>query len=231
MMNQNESTLILKLTLAVTALIVLTSCGNTKEETNSNNTDTFASQANKTLASCNKKSTADIGLSSTAVQDQMGTQDNNWLKLKMTFLSTKATASGNVLKFFKWKMVNGAAYLDQSPMSFYTYNISSGVSSTTAVNQITAASVNSSTGYNIYLNDSSGTYQVIKAVVYSSDGAVIAQSDSLIPQFMSNPAQYAFHSDGSARSSNLQALHPLTGTNTASWTEAQFANYFQAFCF
>lgn len=221
----------MKLTLVLTALIALTSCGNTKEETNSNNMNTFASTANKTLASCNKKSTADIGLSSTAVQDQMGTQDNNWLKIKMTFLSTKATASGNILKFFKWKMINGAAYLDQTPISFYTYNISSGVSSTTAVTQITAASVNSSIGYNIYLNDSSGTYQVIKAVVYSSDGAVIAQSDSLIPQFLSNPTQYAINSDGSARSSNLQALHPLNSTNTTSWNEAQFTNYFQAFCF
>ena len=221
----------MKLTLALTALIALTSCGNTKEETNSNNLNTFASTANKTLASCNKKSTADMGLNSTAVQDQMGTQDNNWLKIKMTFLSTKATASGNVLKFFKWKMVNGAAYLDQTPMSFYTYNISSGVSSTTAVTQITASTVNSSTGYNLYLNDSSGTYQVIKAVVYSSTGTVVAQSDSLLPQFLTDPVQYALNSDGSARSSNLQALHPLSATNTQAWTETQFTSYFQAFCF
>lgn len=230
MMNQNETTQILKLTLAVTAMIVLTSCGNTKEDTTSN-TNSYASTATKTLASCNKKSTADIGYSSTVVQDQMGTQDNNWLKVKMTFLSTKATASGNVLKFFKWKMVNGAPYLDQTPMSFYTYNISSGVSSTTAVSQIAASSVNSLTGYNVYLNDSSATYQVIKAVVYSSTGSVIAQSDSLIPQFLSNPAQYAFNADGSARASGLQALHPLNGVNTAGWSDTAFANHFQAFCF
>jgi hypothetical protein len=231
MMNQNETTQILKLTLLATAMVVLTSCGNTKEDTTSINTNSFASTASKTLASCNKKSTTDIGYSSTAVQNQVGTQDNNWLKVKMTFLSNKATASGNVLKFFKWKMVNGAPYLDQTPMSFYTYNISSGVTSTAAVNQITASSVNSLTGYNIYLNDAQGTYQVIKAVVYSSSGSVIAQSDSLIPQFMTNPAQYAFNSDGSARASGLQALHPLNGVNTTGWSDSAFANHFQAFCF
>lgn len=230
MMNQNETTQILKLTLAVTAMIVLTSCGNTKEDTTSN-TNTYASTAAKPLASCNKKSTTDIGYSSTVVQDQMGTQDNNWLKVKMTFLSTKATASGNVLKFFKWKMVNGVPYLDQTPMSFYTYNISSGVSSTTAINQIATSSVNSLTGYNVYLNDASASYQVVKAVVYSSTGTVIAQSDSLIPQFLSNPAQYAYNSDGSARATGLQALHPLNGVSTTGWSDATFASYFQAFCF
>jgi hypothetical protein len=231
MMNQNETTQILKLTFAVTAMIVLTSCGNTKEDTTSNNTNTYASTAAKPLASCNKKSTTDIGYSSTAVQNQVGAQDNNWLKVKMTFLSTTATASGNVLKFFKWKMVNGVPYLDKTPMSFYTYNISSGVASTTAVNQIAASSVNSLTGYNVYLNDASGTYQVIKAVVYSSSGSVIAQSDSLIPQFMSNPVQYAYNSDGSARATGLQALHPLNGVSTTGWSDAAYASYFQAFCF
>jgi len=231
MMNQNETTQILKLTLLATAMIVLTSCGNTKDSSTSSNTTTFSSTATKPLASCNKKSTTDIGYSSTVVQDQMGTQDNNWLKVKMTFLSTTATASGNVLKFFKWKMVNGVPYLDQTPMSFYTYNISSGVSATTAVTQITASTVNSLTGYNIYLNDAAGTYQVIKAVVYSSTGSVVAQSDSLIPQFMANPAQYAYNSDGSARASGLQALHPLNGVSTSGWTDANFASHFQAFCF
>lgn len=231
MMNQNETTQILKLTLLATAMIVLTSCGNTKEDTTSASTNTFSSTAGKPLASCNKKSTADIGYSSMAVRDQMGNQDNNWLKVKMTFLSTKATASGNVLKFFKWKMVNGVPYLNQTAMSFYTYNISSGVTSTTAVNQISASSVNSLTGYNIYLNDAQGTYQVIKAVVYSADGSVIAQSDSLIPQFMANPAQYAYNSDGSTRASGLQALHPLMSTNTSGWSDSTFTSYFQAYCF
>lgn len=230
MMNQNETTQILKLTLLATAMIVLTSCGNTKEDTQVNE-NTYSSVATKPLASCNKKSTSDIGFSSMAVQNQVGTQDNNWMKVKMTFLSTTATASGNVLKFFKWKMVNGVPYLDQTPMSFYTYNISSGVSSTTAINQITTSTVNSLTGYNVYLNDASGTYQVIKAVVYSSSGAVIAQSDSLIPQFLAIPSQYAYNNDGSARAAGLQALHPLNSVTTTGWSDAAYAAHFQAFCF
>ncbi len=231
MMNQNETTQLLKFTLAITTVIVLTSCGNSKE-TETVGSNTFSSSSTtKSLASCNKKSTIDMGYSSTAVQDQMGTQDNNWLKVKMTFLSTKATASGNVLKFFKWKMENGVASLDQTPMSFYTYNISTGALGATAVNQVTASSVNSSTGYNIYLNDTAGSYQVIKAVVYSSTGTIVAQSDSLIPQFMSKPADYAFNSDGSSRSTTLQSLHPLSTTNTSGWNDSSFSSYFQAFCF
>ncbi len=230
MMNQNETTQILKLTLTVTAMIMLTSCNNTQEDTITY-TNTFSSLSTKDLASCNKKSTADIAYSSAAVEDQMGTQDNNWLKVKMTFLSLKSTDSGNVVKFFKWKMVNGVPYLDQTPLSFYTYNVSSGTTSTTAVSQITASTVTSSTGYNIYLNDAQGTYQVIKAVVYSSSGSVVAQSDSLIPQFMAKPAEYALNADDSARAAGLQALHPLNGVDTAGWNDARFASYFQAFCF
>lgn len=231
MMNQNETTLVLKLTLVATAMVVLTSCSNTKEDTISYSSNAFTSTTTKPLASCNKKATADISYSSTIVQDQMGTQDNNWLKVKMNFLSSKATASGNILKFFKWKMVNGVPYLDQTPMSFYTYNISSNTSGTTAMNQIAVSLVTTANAFTIYLNDSQATYQVIKAVVYSADGSVVAQSDSLIPQFMANPAEYAYNSDGSVRASGLQALHPLNGVSTSGWSQAQYTAYFQNLCF
>jgi hypothetical protein len=231
MMNQNETTLTLKLTLVVTAMVVLSSCSNTKEETTSYSSNTFSSTASKSLASCNKKITADMSYSSTVVQDQMGTQDNNWLKVKMNFLSPKATASGNVLKFFKWKMVNGVPYLDQTPMSFYTYNLSSHTSGGTAMNQIAVSLVSTTNAFTVYLNDSQATYQVIKAVIYSADGSLVAQSDSLIPQFMANPTEYAYNSDGSARASGLQALHPLNGVSTSGWSQANYSAYFQAFCF
>ncbi len=230
-MNQNETTLALKLTLVATAMIVLSSCSNTKEETTSYSSNTFASTVNKSLASCNKKMTADISYSSTVIQDQMGTQDNNWLKVKMNFLSPKATASGNVLKFFKWKMVNGVPYLDQTPMSFYTYNISSNTSGTTAMNQIAVSQVTTSNAFTVYLNDSQATYQVIKAVIYSADGSLVAQSDSLIPQFMANPTDYAYNSDGSARATGLKALHPLNGVNTSGWSQDNYADYYKSFCF
>lgn len=228
-MNQTETTL--KVTLMVATLLVLSSCGVTKSSEPSNTENNFSSSSYKPLASCNKKSTADLSISSAAIVDQVGQVDASWLKVKFNFLSTTTTASGNIIRFFKWKVTNGATYLDQTPLAFVQYNISSGVSNNTGLTQVTASTVNAATGYYLQLNDTAGTYQAIKAVVYSSAGAVVSQTDMLIPQFNSKLGDYQYNSDGSARSSTLQAIHPLVGVTTSGWSDAQYDSYFQAFCF
>jgi hypothetical protein len=221
----------MKLTLVASALIVLSSCGVTKSAEPALNSNAFSSSSIKPLASCNKTATADLSLSSAAIQNQVGQVDSNWLKVKFNFLSTKLTATNNIVKFFKWKTVNGQTYLDQTPLTVYSYNLSSGVTSTNPANQLTASSINAATGFYVQLNDAQGTYQVLKAVVYSADGKVVSQTDSLIPQFNAKAGDYQYNSDGSARSANLQTLHPLAAINAASWSDAQYDSYFQALCF
>lgn len=231
MMSQTETKAFFKLLVSTVALLTLASCGNTKSKQDSTSSNTFSSTGYKPLASCNKSVTTDISLNSAAVQDQMGTVDNNWLKVKFNFLSSQSTAANNVIKFFKWKMVNGQAQLDQNPLVIYPYDLSTGALAESPSQQITASTITTSKGYFIQLNDAQGTFQVIKTVVYSSAGAIIAQSDSLIPQFNAKPSDYQYNSDGSTRSSALQSLHSLAQTSTSGWSDADYTNHFQAFCF
>ncbi len=231
MMTQTETKNYSKLVVATIALITLASCGNTKSKQDPASSHTFSSTSIKPLASCNKTVTADMSLNSAAVQDQMGTVDYNWLKVKFNFLSSQSTAANNKVKFFKWKVVNGQPYLDQNPLVIHTYDLSTGALSGSASNEIIASTVTPGKGYYVQLNDTQGTFQVLKTVVYSSTGSIVAQSDSLIPQFNAKPSDYQFNADGSPRASALQSLHPLVQTVTSAWSEVEYTNHFQAFCF
>lgn len=230
MMNQNR-TAIFKLALTTTLFVLLSSCGNTKSTQDSATSNNFSSTSTKLLASCNKISNTGMTVSSAVVQDQMGQTDPNWLKVKFSFLSSQATATGNIVKFFKWRIANGVPSLDQNPLVVYAYNLSTGAVTSAGSNQLTASTVSATQGYYIGLNDPQESYQVIKIVVYSSTGTVVAQSDSLIPQFYAKTSDYQYNADGSTRATGLQSLHPLASTSTSGWADSQFTSYFQAFCF
>lgn len=227
MMSQKNT---MKVLFTFTLLATLSSCSNTKSKAVTSE-NTFSSTTTKVLASCNKVSNANMSLNSMAVTNQLGQPDLNWIKIKFSFLSSSSTASGNIIRFYKWKMVNGQVYIDQTPLTLYPYNINSGTATSSSVYQITAANVTTSVGYFLNLNDTQGNYQAIKAVVYNSSGSVVAQSDSLIPQFMAKTSDYKYNSDGSLRSSTLTSLHPLATTSTTGWSDSSFQSYFQNFCF
>ena len=225
--NQNETTLSTQtqLVLTVGLFILLSSCGTSKSTEIQNSANNFSSTTYKPLANCNKAVTSDLSLSTAAVQNQAGQVDYNWLKLKFNSLSTKSTVKGNVVKFFKWKSINGQNSLDQTALTIF--NLSTGATS----NQIDASTVTVATNYAVQLNDAQASYQVLKAVVYSADGKIVTQADALIPQFNAKSSDYVFNSDGSMRASNLQSLHPLALTNTNGWSDDQYSQYFQALCF
>ena len=79
----------------------------------------------------------------------------------------------------------------------------------------------------VNLRDSTNSFQVLR-VVFKQGSTVVSQSDVLIPTFQANPAKY---NADSRHPSTLQALHPLKDKMGQSWTEANYFEFANAFCF
>ena len=224
-------------TLILTATaILLSSCGSSKSSqaattTVVNQSSTVTNAGNKVVTSCQKSIGTDMSVNISAVKNSSGTINNSLVKIKFNRLSATATASGNVIRFFKWKVSGNQAYLDQTALSSTRYVLSTGDADQASTSAVTASSVSTTQGYYIDLQDEAGTYQVLKAVVYSSAGAIVSQHNILIPQFLGAPADYAYNSDGSARAQILRDLHPLASTDVSAWTASQFSSYYSATCF
>lgn len=229
-MKQSQFKTISSLALIALAL-VLSSCGTSKsnETTGTSNTTTTTSiGTQKLVASCHKTADSNISMNINAVTDSSGYADPNTLKVKFNFLSTAVTASGNYIQFFKWKVTGTQAYLDPTPVTFSKFALSSPSVLGNTEQLITANTVTKSNGYLLNINDPQGTFQVLKAVVYSSAGKIIAQMNILIPQFYAQYSDYLYNSDGSTRATLLTDLHPLKGLN---YSAADSTSYFQSFCF
>ncbi len=220
--------------ILLTAMIAFTSCGNSKSADTNQNTQTASSQtmnAQKPLASCTKSLNTDMSMNTNAVVSSSGQVDMNWIKIKFNFLSAAAVTSGNTVRFFKWKVSGTQSSLDETALGAQFFDLASG-QPTANINNITSVSdINTSRGLYIQLNDPTGAYQVIKAVIYNSNGQIVAQLNSLIPQFAQRSTDYALNSDGTARAQILTAMHPLASVATTGWSQTDYANYFQNFCF
>lgn len=231
--NTTQQKLAQQLIVGVLSVIALSSCGTSKS--NVVNTTTNSSNNNissqKPLANCNKSVSTDISLNMSTVNDSAGQVDPNWTKVRFNFLSTKATASGNVVRFFKWKVSGTQSTLDPIPLSTLFYNLENGQPTTESTSSVPVVEIATTRGLYVKLNDTIGQYQVLKAVVYDSAGAIVAQMNTLIPQFNSNYSDYRLNSDGTARAQVLLDLHPLKATDTTSWTQTQYSTYFQNLCF
>jgi hypothetical protein len=223
----------LTLSLAVLAVGFLTSCANKKSsDTTQSANVVLDATTSKTLASCSHATDSNFSLNISTVLNNSGQIDANWIKVKFQYLNANLTQTGYTLRFFKWRVIGGAAQLDSAPLSVTTYNISTGQTSSGAATGVLANSVTLNSGFYIQLNDDmNNPYQVLKVVAYKSDGSVLAQTDLLIPQFLASPADYKYNADGSARVTNLQQLHPLYGTDTSAWSQSQLASQFQQYCF
>ena len=212
MMNQTET----KIILIIATAFILSSCGNNKSAEGTDvSENTLSSSATSVLASCNKLSNSDLSISANAI-------NNFWIKTKFSFLSASTTASGNIIKFYQWKwnMTLNRAEVDPNPLQIYDYATSSFIAT-----QLTASSLNDpNKAYSLALTDAQA--QVLKVVVYSSTGAPLSNHDLLIPLFDANLSVY-----NSTHAAVLQSKHPLVNTNTTGWSDADFTNYFQAFCF
>lgn len=224
---------ILTIALSVMALSLLTACGVQKSNELVNNSNSIDIKSQPTLASCNRSTSADLSFNlANVIESTTGETNPNWIKIKFDFLSTDVTKSGYTVKFFKWRIIGTSAQLDSNPLSFNAYTISNGQTASETMTSVYAAQINQQYGFYINLNDDTQyPYQVLKVVIYKTDGTIAAQSDVLIPQFLANPNDYKTNSDGTVRADNLQKLHPLYATDVTAWTQAQLKQNFDQYCF
>jgi len=235
MKNQTQNKKILKTAFVIATSALFFSCNNSKSneaKLNSNIVPTPSIiNSQKPLTNCNKTVNADISMNVNALTDSTGQANPQWMKVKFNFLSTKATAAGNVVRFFKWKIVNQQAYLDQTPLASYAYEMATGQAATSSSVNLAISDITPSRGFFIQMNDPDATFQVLKAVIYDSNGQIVAQLNSLIPQFYASFTDYQYNSDGTARAQLLTDMHPMKTTDSTGWTAAQFSSYYQQYCF
>lgn len=229
---------ILTLTLITLSIALLSSCGTSKSnvtpnEIQSSSVAPIEISSTQTLANCNRVSSDDISLNTSVVTDPSNGQINpDWIKIKFNFLSANTTQTGYTIRFYKWRVLGSSAQLDANPLSFATYNLSTGQSDNNLLTSVFTTQINKQSGYFVRLDDDAQyPYQVLKVVVYKTDGSVAAQSDILIPQFSASPIDYKKNADGTVRAENLQKLHPLYGVDTSAWSQTQLKQQFDQYCF
>lgn len=231
---KQQQQMILKIAL-VLCVALLTACGTTKSTDESGSSDQASRvevAAGKPLASCNRATSTNIDYSASTVLNSAGVVSEQYIKIKFNFVASSLAASGYYLRLFKWRVVGTAAQLDSTPLDFNAYNLNSGTATSSAASAYFTNQISTSSGFYVNLrDDASSTYQVLKAVIYKSDGTIAAQQNILIPQFMANPADYATNADGSVRAANLQNLHPLKGQDTTGWSSTQFQQALDQYCF
>jgi hypothetical protein len=231
---KQQQQMILKLTL-VLCVAFLTACGTTKSTDDTGSSEQSSRvevAAGKPLASCNRSTNSNLDFNASTVLNSAGVVSEQYIKIKFNFVASSLAASGYYLRLFKWRVVGAAAQLDSTPLNFNAYNLSNGTATSSAASAYFTNQISAQSGFYVDLrDDASNTYQVLKAVVYKSDGTIAAQQNILIPQFMANPADYATNADGSTRASNLQNLHPLKGQATTGWSSTQFQQALDQYCF
>lgn len=221
----------LKLAIIAFTTALMTACGTSKSNPTTSTSTAYGFGSSKIIADCNKTKDSNFSLNTSSVTDTNGQTSSEWIKLKFNFISSTITASGNTIKFFKWRVVGAQSQIDNVPLNFAKYDISSGQALQTTVNSMNTTELSATTGLYIQLNDPNYQFQVLKAVVYNSSGAIVAQINTLIPGFYANPNDYQYNSDGTARTVTLQQMHALYGQNVSGWTQTQFQQYFAQYCF
>ena len=223
----------LTFTLAVIALTFLTSCGAKKSNELNDGSNKIDIASQPILASCNRATNESLSFNlANVIEASTGHVNPDWIKIKFNFLSTDTTQTGYNIKFFKWRIIGTSAQLDPNPLTFNPYTLSNGQASTETMTGVFTNQINQQNGFYIRLNDDAQyPYQVLKVVVYKTDGTIAASSDILIPQFSASPIVYKVNADGSVRADNLQKLHPLNTTDISAWTPAQLKQNFDQYCF
>lgn len=233
MKNQHNLNSKVLIAISVLSLSLLTACGAKKSSDQLESASRIDITSNPSLASCNRLTNSNMSFSIANVVDTAsGAVNPDWIKIKFSFLSTDMTQTGYFVKFYKWRIMGSTAQLDSTPMDFNSYLLSNGQTNSETMNAVFTTQINQQNGLYIRLNDDAQyPYQVLKVVIYKTDGTVAAQSDVLIPQFLASPIAYKTNSDGTVRADNLQKLHPLYSTDTTAWSQTQLKQYFDQYCF
>ncbi len=229
---KTSTKLVFKIAAVLAAFAMLTSCGTSKSSPVAEQSSIIPLSPNKPLASCHRLNDSNFAMNIANVTGNEGALNPDWMKVKFSFLSADITQTGYSLRFYKWRVINGASQLDSNPLEFTAYTLSNGQQVSNPMTAVFSTQVSKDVGFYLRLNDDSAVpYQVIKVVAYKTDGTVAAQSNVLIPQFLANPLDYATNADGSARAQLLQQLHPLFGQDVSTWSQTRLSESFQQHCF
>ncbi len=224
----------LKVVLILMVASLLTACGSSKSTATSGteqSSNRFDINSQKAMAHCNKSVDANFSFNTASVIDDQGRPSTEWIKLKFNFINAEITKPGNVIKFFKWRVANGQAVLDETPLMVSAYDPTTGQTVSSNHSGLAAEQVNGVHRFYVNLADANGLFQVLKVVAYNSEGKIVGNLNSLIPTFYASPMDYQFNSDGTARATILQDMHTLRSVAVAGWTPAQYTEAFNAFCF
>jgi hypothetical protein len=237
----------LKTTLILTVLALMTACGQGKDAStdfSSRVTTTSTTTATSTNASCNQKTQDGLTAKLMVYADSTGTVRNDYMKLKITEISSDF-ASGSFLEFFRWQAnPNSALYLDPTPVQARFETLSGQIltqfSPVIYWGQVSQMALNSgmitpnqflqNVRLVIDIRDPGAQYDALKIAMYNSANAVTVNMDMLMPAFAANPADYAVD-NGTVRSPTLQALHPFAGQTASTTSTAQFLSTLNGYCF
>ncbi|MNK07419.1 hypothetical protein D3C87_253330 [compost metagenome] len=250
-MNTTNTTL--KLLLLITVAATMAACSPAGD----GSTD-FASRdpsvtdpnqvSSKALAVCNQATSTSLsaqikaGVNATTNQYRL-----DQAIVKLTTLPAGFTSGTEYLNLWRW-MANSSnsIYLDQTPLNFYLYDMTtrqvvtplknqlswSDVSSTASTWGLSAAAFFQRVVLVVDVRDAAGEFDVLKIASYNnSTHAAVSQLDLLLPLFYANPADYAFESNGTNRANVLRSLHPFKSMTGQGWSTGQFQSAANAFCF
>lgn len=226
---------LIKIAVLISAL-VLSACGTSKSASSTQSTEQASRvevDSSKPLASCNQLAKAGLMTMNIAnIVDSDGKANQEWVKIKFGSIDSTVSQQGYYIRAYKWRVINNAVQLDSVPLSMYSYSLSSGLATSTPTTGLYANQITAETGYMVKLNDDlSSPYQVLKVVAYKSDGTLIDHANVLIPQFLANPNDYTYNSNGTVRADLLQQLHPLFGLDVTGWSFSQIQESFDQYCF
>jgi|GEM_PF-3089942 len=221
--------------------------------------------AGAAIAKCSKDmgNLSDFQVRVEAAYDQFGTLQPSYARVAIAASPSDWSTSNYDLQLYRWTVSStGVPMIDHAALGFQfertvapgNYQLLSGstgaptytIVNATEITQYAQAAglanyssaqavLSGGTHFLVNLNDLSGSYQVIRAVLYvKGTGTVYRQVDTLIPLFYANPATYnaQLNSAGAAaHPAILQALHPLQSMIGQGWAESQYQSFMNNFCF
>ncbi len=243
-----------KISLLVLMALWLTACagnkGNGGDVTSEEAPTTEATPTSYALCSGDVAGLADMNINVEQYVDAYNSPRTDLLRLRFKVAPAAWMNNNWDLQIYRWAASpDGSPSIDSSPLyyqfekksgagfslihpSSYKYNI---FNWTEVTGMATYAGLKSGTPQEFFnavnlvvnVNDTTNTYQVLR-VVLRQGGTVARQVDLLIPSFEADPARYK---ENTRHPELLQNLHPLKSYMGQTWTQANYLQFSQNFCF
>lgn len=243
-----QSTLKLLVLLSLTA--TLAACGqagdNSADLASRTPGTNTGSGSSKPVAICNKASGSGMTAQlKAAYNSTTGQYRFDSVLMKISNVGSNFVSGTDYINLWRWMANPTSTYLDQVPLNFYVYD--------TVTNQyitgqrsavswaelspwaskwgVSAEGLFQRIAFIVDVRDANGEFDALKITTYTSSGSLSSSMDMLLPLYYANPADYAYESNGTARASVLQNLHPLKSMAGQGWSSSQFQSVANSYCF